>query len=136
MDVKKTDYAEGLVLPFEDEKAIGVHFLKTFPYKGPEQIISYDTKEFSPVCPYSGLPDFGELKVTYQPKEHILELKSFKYYLVSFRNVGIFQEPATARIFEDLMKLLKPEWLKVSTTYQPRGGIHAHCSVDSRTFKT
>ena len=122
--------AEGLTLDFSDESAIRVDLLETFPYKGNPQKINYITKEFSAVCPFSGLPDVAELHIDYQPNNHIVELKSLKYYLTSFRNVGIYQEHVTNRIFDDLKKLLKPNALKITTIYNTRGGIDATCSVE------
>lgn len=131
MDVTDTSYAEGRVLAFEKPEAIGTKLLQTFPYRGPRQRILYETREFSAVCPYSGLPDYAALRIEYIPHRRIVELKSLKYYIVSYRTVGIFQEPATARLYEDLWALLKPEWLSVRTVYNTRGGIDATCEVNS-----
>jgi len=122
--------AEGLTLDFSDESAIRVDLLETFPYKGNPQKINYITKEFSAVCPFSGLPDVAELHIDYEPKDHIVELKSLKYYLTSFRNVGIYQEHVTNRLFDDLKQLLNPNALKITTIYNTRGGIDATCSVE------
>ena len=122
--------AEGLTLDFSDESAIRVDLLETFPYKGNPQKINYITKEFSAVCPFSGLPDIAELHIDYEPNNHIVELKSLKYYLTSFRDVGIYQEHVTNRIFDDLKNLLKPSALKITTIYNTRGGIDATCSVE------
>ncbi|MEE8435153.1 MAG: preQ(1) synthase [bacterium] len=124
-------YAEGRVFDFEKEDKIGTGLLEVFPYEGPRQKIRYATREFSAVCPYSGLPDYARLVVEYIPDGKILELKSLKYYIVSFRNVGIFQEPATARLYQDIWELLKPQWLCVTTVYNTRGGIDATCEIDS-----
>ena len=131
MDVTDTSYAEGRVFDFEKEEKIGTALLEVFPYQGPRQKISYETAEFSAVCPYSGLPDYGRLRIEYIPDKTILELKSLKYYIVSFRNVGIFQEPATARLFNDIQALLQPQWLCVTTVYNTRGGIDSTCVIDS-----
>ena len=90
----------------------------------------YTTKEFSAVCPFSGLPDYGTLTVRYIPKERCLELKSYKYYLISFRTIGIFQEAATDRIFKDLKKILAPQYLFVETLYNTRGGIDSKCQME------
>ena len=127
-----TDYAEGLVLPFEPPSAIATHCLRTFPYQGPRQHIVYETREFSAVCPYSGLPDYALFRLAYVAHTSIVELKSLKYYLVSYRNVGIYQEPATARLYNDLFALLTPEELQVTTVYNTRGGIDSTCTVDSK----
>jgi len=131
MDVTDTGYAEGRILDFQAEDKIGTHLLETFPYDGPRQRVVYETREFSAVCPYSGLPDYALLRVEYIPERTIVELKALKYYIVSFRNVGIFQENATARIHKDLTALLQPRWLRVTTVYNTRGGIDATCEIDS-----
>ncbi len=121
--------AEGLTLEFNDETAIRVDLLETFPYDGNPQQVNYTTKEFSAVCPFSGLPDYGQLIIDYQPKSSIVELKSLKYYITSYRNVGIYQEHVTNRIFDDLNKLLNPTALTITTIYNTRGGIDTTCKV-------
>jgi 7-cyano-7-deazaguanine reductase len=121
--------AEGRTLPFVGPEQIDVAVLETFDYSGPEQEIETVTDEFTAVCPYSGLPDFATLTVRYVPARRCIELKSLKYYVTSFRNVGIFQEHATARIAEDLWKVLEPKRLTVETIYNVRGGFLTTCSV-------
>jgi 7-cyano-7-deazaguanine reductase len=121
--------AEGRTVPFTGPEAIEAAVLETFPYEGPEQEIVSETREFSAVCPYSGLPDFATLTIRYVPSDRCVELKSLKYYVVSFRNVGIFQEHATARIAEDLFRLLQPHRLTVTTRYSVRGGFETTCTV-------
>jgi 7-cyano-7-deazaguanine reductase len=121
--------AEGRTIPFVGPEAIDIAVLETFEYAGPDQEIVTETKEFSAVCPYSGLPDFATLTIRYMPSDRCVELKSLKYYVISYRNVGIFQEHATARIAEDLFKLLDPQWLEVTTLYNPRGGFETRCTV-------
>ena len=99
------------------------------------QDVVYETEpgEFSALCPFSGLPDFGTVRVEYVPGSWLLELKSLKYYLLSWRHVGAAQEDITALMFEDLMAHLgDPQYLVVTTDYNVRGGIHTVCSVDSR----
>ena len=121
--------AEGRTLPFTGPEAIDVAVLETFDYTGPEQQIVTETDEFSAVCPYSGLPDYAKLTISYVPGNRCIELKSLKYYVTSFRNVGIFQEHATARIAEDLFRVLQPSRLTVTTAYNIRGGFLTTCSV-------
>jgi 7-cyano-7-deazaguanine reductase len=121
--------AEGRTLPFTGPEAIDVSVLETFEYTGPEQQIITETDEFSAVCPYSGLPDYAKLTISYVPGARCIELKSLKYYIISYRNVGIFQEHATARIAEDLFRALEPARLTVSTVYNIRGGFLTTCSV-------
>ena len=120
---------EGRSLPFVGPEHVDVAVLETFPYEGPAQEIVTSTDEFSAVCPYSGLPDFATLTVTYVPGKACIELKSLKYYVTSYRNVGIFQEHATAKIAEDLFKVLAPARLTVETIYNVRGGFLTTCTV-------
>ena len=119
--------AEGKIFQFDEPDQIRTDFLESFPYEGATQNIVYETTEFSCVCPFSGLPDFGTLVITYIPDEHCVELKSLKYYLVSWRNIGIYQEAATKRIYTDLKKILETNKLKVTTKYNVRGGLHTTC---------
>jgi 7-cyano-7-deazaguanine reductase len=119
----------GRTLSFVGPEEIDVAALETFPYDGPDQEIVTETREFSAVCPYSGLPDFALLTVTYVPAARCVELKSLKYYITSYRNVGIYQEHATARIAEDLYRVLAPQRLTVRTVYNVRGGFETTCSV-------
>lgn len=121
--------AEGRTLPFTGPEAIDVAVLETFGYEGPEQEIVTETSEFSAVCPYSGLPDYATLSISYVPGGKCIELKSLKYYIISYRSVGIFQEHATARIAEDLHRALEPRQITVKTVYNVRGGFLTTCSV-------
>ncbi|HTL04923.1 MAG TPA: preQ(1) synthase [Gemmatimonadales bacterium] len=121
--------AEGRTLPFVGPEQIDVAVLETFDYEGPAQEIVTETNEFTAVCPYSGLPDFARLSISYVPQARCVELKSLKYYVTSYRNVGIFQEHATARIAEDLFRLLAPRSLSVRTVYNVRGGFETTCTV-------
>jgi 7-cyano-7-deazaguanine reductase len=121
--------AEGRTIPFVGPETIDVALLETFEYSGPDQEIVTETREFSAVCPYSGLPDFATLTIKYVPSDRCVELKSLKYYVTSYRNVGIFQEHATAKIAEDLFKLLEPQMLEITSLYNVRGGFVTRCSV-------
>lgn len=121
--------AEGRTLPFVGPEQVDVSVLETFPYAGPEQEIVTETDEFSAVCPYSGLPDFARLVIRYVPAAACIELKSLKYYVTSYRNVGIFQEHATGKIAEDLHRCLAPKWIEVRTVYNVRGGFLTTCTV-------
>ena len=123
--------AEGRKYKFESVSAIDTRVLETIKFSGEKQLIEYRTREFSAVCPFSGLPDFAEVIIRYIPKGKIVELKSLKYYFVSFRNVGIYQEAATDRIFKDIKKLLAPQYLYIETVYNTRGGIDAKCVIES-----
>jgi len=121
--------AEGRTVPFTGPEAIDATLLETFPYAGPDQEIVTTTREFSAVCPFSGLPDIADLTLRYIPSNQCIELKSLKYYVMSFRSVGIFQEHATARVAEDLQRVLHAKSLTVTTTYNVRGGFETTCSV-------
>ena len=117
-----------------EEAVIDAECLLTFAYEYPEQEseVSIDTDEFTAVCPWTGLPDYGTLQITYVPSHDCIELKSLKYYLLSFRDVGIVQEHAANRILKDLVASCQPLRMKVSLDYKVRGGIHTAVSVEYR----
>lgn len=114
------------------EEAIDTECLLAFEYEYPEQAseVSVDTDEFTAVCPWTGLPDYGTLFITYVPYRSCIELKSLKYYLLSYRDVGIVQEHAVNRILKDLTALCHPRSMKVTLDYKIRGGIHTAVSVE------
>lgn len=113
---------------FDGEEKINSDFLETFPFDSPDQYIMTETDEFSAVCPFSGLPDLAYVKIEYYPTGgKCIELKSLKYYFVSFRNVGIYQEGATQRIFNDLKNVLDIEKIRITTVYNTRGGFDTTC---------
>ncbi|MEE8443142.1 MAG: preQ(1) synthase [Dehalococcoidia bacterium] len=97
-----------------------------FEYPGSATDVTYETEEFTSVCPWTGLPDFGRLVITYRPHHRLVELKSLKYYLTSYRNVGLLQEHAVNRILDDLAALLEPETLVVEAWFNERGGLRTH----------
>lgn len=105
--------------------------LETFEYEypGSDAVVEIGTDEFTAVCPWSGLPDFGRLTVRYVPGERVLELKSFKYYLHSYRNVGIYQEHAANRILQDLVAAVRPKWMELALDYNIRGGVQTTVTV-------
>lgn len=127
--------AEGKIFSFDDESYIKSDFLESIDYTGNPQKIKYETDEFSAVCPFSGLPDIARVEIDYIPDKKIVELKSLKYYFISYRNVGIYQEAATDRIYRDIHRILSPKYLSVKTVYNVRGGILATCIMDSDTVK-
>ncbi len=111
-----------------EKKKFNSDFLETFPFDSPDQYIMTETDEFSAVCPFSGLPDLAYVKIEYYPTGgKCIELKSLKYYFVSFRNVGIYQEGATQRIFNDLKNVLDIEKIRITTVYNTRGGFDTTC---------
>lgn len=85
--------------------------------------------EYTSVCPRTGLPDFGCITIQYTPADHIIELKSLKYYLLQYRNVGIFYENAVNRIMDDLVSVLKPRDMTVIGEFTARGGISTTVTV-------
>jgi 7-cyano-7-deazaguanine reductase len=129
--------AEGRTFPFDGPESVAPGLLELFEYeyadRRAEVVISTD--EWTCVCPYSGLPDFGTLTVRYIPDRHCLELKSLKYYLTSFRTVGIYQEHAANRVLEDLVAACRPLEMEVTLDYRLRGGIHTVVTVRSPRAK-
>ena len=120
--------AEGKQFEFLDESHINPGFLETFDFDSPNQLITTETDEFSAVCPFSGLPDLAYVKIEYHPNGgKCVELKSLKYYFISFRNVGIYQEAVTKKIFGDLKEILDTSKLRVTTIYNTRGGFDTTC---------
>ena len=120
--------AEGMLFEFQDESHINPEFLETFEFDSPNQYIKTETGEFSAVCPFSGLPDVARVIIEYYPVGgKCVELKSLKYYFISFRNVGIYQEAVTKRIYDDLKKALETDRLLVTTIYNVRGGFDTTC---------
>lgn len=99
--------------------------IDVFPNPRPERDyeIAIQCPEFTSLCPKTGLPDFGEIRITYVPDTRCLELKSLKYYLVGFRNRGIFYEHVTNEILDDLVRALEPRKLTVVGDFSVRGGI-------------
>ncbi len=97
--------------------------------------ITIKQPEYTSVCPMTGLPDFGCITITYRPGKTIIELKSFKYYLLQYRNVGIFYEHLINRIMDDLVAVLSPKWLKVTGNFTSRGGVTSSVSVEYKGEK-
>jgi len=107
-----------------------VRSLKTPPievwrnkYTDRDYFVKIETDEYTCICPKTGLPDFAAIRIEYVPDKWCIELKSFKLYLVSFRDVGIFHEHATNKILDDLVKACKPRYMKLEMEYKVRGGI-------------
>ena len=99
--------------------------IETFPNPRPEREfeIAVDCPEFTSMCPKTGLPDFGTIHIRYVPDERCIELKALKYYLLDFRNKGIFYESATNQILDDLVGACAPRRMTVEGEFTPRGGI-------------
>ena len=99
--------------------------LETFPNPRPERDfeIAINCPEFTSVCPKTGLPDFGEIRITYVPGDRCIELKSLKYYMFEFRNRGIFFEAVTNQILDDLVAACMPRRMTVIGDFAVRGGM-------------
>jgi len=108
--------------------------LETFPNHHPERdyVISLRTEEFTCVCPATGQPDFAKLTIQYIPDKKIIESKSLKLYLQSFRNEGAFHEHITNVILDDLVAVLEPRWCKVTADFAVRGGISIAVEAESK----
>jgi len=99
--------------------------LETFPNPRPERDyeIAIDCPEFTSMCPKTGLPDFGTIRIRYVPDQLCLELKALKYYLLAYRNKGMFYEAVTNRILDDLVGACQPRRMTVVGDFTARGGI-------------
>jgi len=102
-------------------------------YKDKDYIIKIETSEFTCLCPKTGLPDFATIYIEYNPDRTCIELKSFKEYLIFFRDIGIFHEHVTNRILDDFVKACRPKWAKIHTEFNIRGGIKT--TVDAEYHK-
>ncbi len=102
--------------------------LETFPNKHPENeyLVTFTCPEFTSLCPKTGQPDFAKILINYIPRERMVESKSLKLYLFSFRNHGDFHEDCVNIIMKDLVKLMDPKYLEVLGVFTPRGGIAIH----------
>ena len=105
--------------------------LETFPNPQPNRDyeIAIRCPEFTSVCPKTGLPDFGEIRITYVPDRLCIELKALKYYLIEFRNKGIFYENVTNQILDDLVAVCQPRRMTVVGDFSVRGGIKTEVTV-------
>ena len=114
------------------EEAIDPGCLLAFGYEYPHQPskVSIDTDEFTALCPWTGLPDYGTLTITYIPEALCIELKSLNSYLLSYRDVGIVQEHVANRILHDLVSLCQPRYMNIVVDYKVRGGLHTTVSVE------
>jgi len=99
--------------------------IETFPNPRPEREfeIAIDCPEFTSMCPKTGLPDFGVIRIRYVPGARCIELKSLKYYLLEYRNKGVFYETLTNQILDDLVAACQPRRMTVEGAFTARGGI-------------
>ncbi len=110
--------------------------LEAFPNHNPERYyqVTLETNEFTCICPMTGQPDFATIRVDYVPDQSVVESKSFKLYLWSYRNEGVFHEHVVNTILDDLVKALDPHWCKVTGIFNIRGGIGI--TVEAEQVKT
>jgi 7-cyano-7-deazaguanine reductase len=115
---------EGLTLLGKDAKPSKK--LETFPNHHPDRryTVRLESDEFTCICPATGQPDFANIIVEYIPNKRILESKSFKLYLWSYRDEGVFHEHVTNTILDDLVAALNPHWCRVIGAFNIRGGIY------------
>ncbi|MCL2088184.1 MAG: preQ(1) synthase [Oscillospiraceae bacterium] len=106
--------------------------LETFPNSHPDAdyMVRFDCPEFTTLCPLTGQPDFGSIRINYIPEQCLVESKSLKLYLFSFRNHGGFHEDCVNVILKDLRELMKPKYIEVEGNFMPRGGISIHPYVN------
>jgi 7-cyano-7-deazaguanine reductase len=99
--------------------------LEAFPNHNPERfyLVTLETSEFTCVCPATGQPDFANIRVEYVPDQSVVESKSFKLYLWSYRNEGVFHEHLANKILDDLVKVVSSHWMRVTGVFNVRGGI-------------
>lgn len=122
-------------MPFKGEEAIDSACLECFGYEYADNPVGEDveivtaTSEFTSVCPFSGLPDFAEVTIKYTPNKHCVELRSLKYYLMSYRDVGIWYEHLVNRMLDDLVKAVQPKRMEVTIKCNPRGGLSSTVSA-------
>jgi 7-cyano-7-deazaguanine reductase len=110
----------------ENQDTVKMSVLEPMDYKYRQKRdieIEIRQPEFTSVCPMTGLPDFGSIVIRYIPDKKIIELKSLKYYLLQYRNVGIFYEHVVNRILDDLVEILKPKQMEITGEFTARGGL-------------
>jgi len=110
--------------------------LEAFPNRTPDRfyLVTLESEEFTCVCPATGQPDFATIRIQYVPDKHIVESKSLKLYLWSYRDEGVFHEHVVNQILDDLVKTLEPHWIKVTGIFNIRGGIGI--TVEAENTKT
>ncbi len=97
--------------------------IETWPNQYPGYEITITIPEYTSICPRTGLPDFGTITIHYLPNKFCLELKSLKYYILAYRNLGIFYENAVNRILDDVARASRPKWVVVKGEFTTRGGM-------------
>jgi 7-cyano-7-deazaguanine reductase len=104
--------------------------IETWPNQYAGYEITITIPEYTSICPRTGLPDFGTITIHYLPAKQCLELKSLKYYILAYRNLGIFYENAVNRILDDAVRACRPKWMVVRGEFSTRGGMRT--AVEAR----
>lgn len=131
-ETRKEDGLRALGAKTEYNDDYAPEVLETFENKHPENDywVRFNCPEFTTLCPITGQPDFAEIRIMYIPGERMVESKSLKLYLFSFRNHGDFHEDCVNVIMKDLIKLMNPKYIEVSGLFTPRGGISIYPFVN------
>ncbi len=114
-----------------------IELLETFENKYPDRIytVTHIAPEFTSLCPKTGQPDFATITLEYVPDKLCVELKSYKFYLQSYRNEGIFFESVTNKILDDLVDVTQPRWMKITAEFNTRGGISSVIEAEYKNDK-
>ncbi len=114
-----------------------IELLETFENKYPDRIytVTHIAPEFTSLCPKTGQPDFATITLEYVPDKLCVELKSYKFYLQSYRNEGIFFESVTNKILDDLVEVTQPRWMKITAEFNTRGGISSVIEAEYKNDK-
>jgi 7-cyano-7-deazaguanine reductase len=126
MRTKKKEYPDDLSRYGLD---VPLPRIETWPNQFSRTEITMVIPEYTSICPKTHLPDFGTVTIKYLPDRECIELKSLKYYLLGYRNLGIFYENAINRILKDLASACKPVWMTVKGEFNTRGGMHSIIDV-------
>ena len=122
---REQDHLQALGTKTEYSQDYAPEVLETFENCHPDNDywVRFNCPEFTSLCPITGQPDFAEIRIAYVPAERMVESKSLKLYLFSFRNHGDFHEDCVNVIMKDLVKLMQPKYIEVTGFFTPRGGI-------------
>jgi 7-cyano-7-deazaguanine reductase len=122
LHVERSSEYEGLQENIRNLKTPAIEVWEN-KYADKSYAIKIEIPEFTSVCPHTGLPDFAHIAIEYLPDKYCVELKSLKMYTISFRNIGIFHEHLVNKFMEDFVKACNPRWAKITSVFNPRGGI-------------
>jgi 7-cyano-7-deazaguanine reductase len=132
LEIRNKSSYEGLQ---ENVRSLRTPAIEVWKNQYPDKVysIKIETSEFTCICPKTGLPYFADIVIEYSPRKLCVELKSFKMYLIFFRNIGIFHEHFANKILDDFVKACDPRWARITAVVSPRGGIS---TTVTREYKT